>query len=215
MREKYSTKTVLLVMFLTTSFVLASFVCIIHNERTLYKKAITTYISNNQAETEALRASKEQSLNALRTSYEEHIRNLQNQTESEIQRLTKSNEQLLAQNKQLIEQLDSVHTVEDKLLKYNITLSHYTASVDETDSTPQQTATGTRPVVGRTLAVSRDLFKYLRGRRVYIEGLSVFTIEDTMNPRFTNKGDLLVRTKSEAKKLGVKKVTMIVLPEKV
>jgi 3D (Asp-Asp-Asp) domain-containing protein len=59
------------------------------------------------------------------------------------------------------------------------------------------------------------LFKYLRGKKVWIEGLGVFTVEDTMNPRFTNKGDLLVRTKTEAKKLGVKKVTLVVLPDKV
>jgi 3D (Asp-Asp-Asp) domain-containing protein len=215
MREKYSTKTVLLSSLITTAFVLAVFVGVIHNERIIYKSAINTYISNNQAEIEALRASKEQSLQALRTGYEDQIQNLQFQTEGEIQHLTEVNKQLLAQNKSLIEQLDSVHTVEDKLLKYRITLSHYTASVDETDSNPQETATGTKPVVGRTLAVSRDLFKYLRGKKVWIEGLGVFTVEDTMNPRFTNKGDLLVRTKTEAKKLGVKKVTLVVLPDKV
>ena len=215
MREKYSTQMMLAISFTTVAFILSVFVGVIHHERTVYKERITNIIMDSSKELESLKTSKNESLTSLRNGYEEQIQKLQTNTESEIQRLTKINTELLAQNKKLIEQLDSVHTVEDKLLKYRITLSHYTASVDETDSTPNKTATGTKPVVGRTLAVSRDLFKYLRGKRVWIEGLGIFTIEDTMDPRFTNKGDLLVKTKSEAKKLGVKKVTMIVLPDKV
>lgn len=215
MKDKYSTTNMLLISFTTVAFILTVFVGVIHHERTVYKGAITNLINSNRIEMESIKDSKSQSETSLRNAYEEEISNLQAKSESEIQRLTKINTELLAQNKSLIEQLDSVHTVEDKLLKYRITLSHYTASVDETDSNPQETATGTRPVVGRTLAVSRDLFKYLRGKRVWIEGLGVFTVEDTMNPRFTNQGDLLVRTKYEAKKLGTKKVTLVVLPDKV
>lgn len=215
MNKKYSTKQVVLTSIGTTICVLSIIIGMIQNEKNTYKNIINRMVYNHQIELEDLKSSNEKSLNTLRNGFESEIGKIQNSSEGEIERLTKINMELLAQNKSLIEQLDSVHTVEDKLLKYRITLSHYTASVDETDSNPQETATGTKPVVGRTLAVSRDLFKYLRGKRVWIEGLGVFTVEDTMNPRYTNQGDLLVRTKYEAKKLGTKKVTMIVLPDKI
>lgn len=215
MKDKYSTQTVIVTVITTVAFILSVFVGVIHHERTIYKGRILSLIRDNHIELESLKTSNEESLTTLRNGFENEIQKLQTQSESEIQRLTNLSNELLAQNKKLIEQLDSVHTVDDKLVKYRITLSHYTASVDETDSNPQETATGTKPVVGRTLAVSRDLFKYLRGKKVWIEGLGVFTVEDTMNARYTNQGDLLVRTKYEAKKLGTKKVTMIVLPDNV
>lgn len=116
---------------------------------------------------------------------------------------------------QLKELVESIHIEgKKKILTYNIELSHYTASRDETDSTPHVTATGSKPVVGRTLALSRDLFSHLKGKKVYIKGMGVYTVEDTMNPRYARRGDLLVASKSEARKLGVKKdVKIVVLPD--
>ena len=127
--------------------------------------------------------------------------------------ITKERDTLLTEVSELKELITSTVT-SGKLVTYDITLSHYTASKDETDSRPWETATGTRPVVGRTLALSRDLFQHLRGRKVYVRGIGVFTVEDTMAPRWSRRGDLLVSSKSEAKKLGVKKnVKIVVLPD--
>jgi 3D (Asp-Asp-Asp) domain-containing protein len=127
--------------------------------------------------------------------------------------ITKERDALLTEVGELKELITSTVT-SGKLVTYDITLSHYTASVDETDSRPWETATGTRPVVGRTLALSRDLFQHLRGRKVYVRGIGIFTVEDTMNARYSRRGDLLVSSKSEAKKLGVKtNIKLVVLPE--
>jgi 3D (Asp-Asp-Asp) domain-containing protein len=156
----------------------------------------------------------------LKDDYENQIKWMQyafklelNSVVAENVNVTKERDTLLTEVSELKELITSTVT-SGKVVSYDITLSHYTASRDETDSRPWETATGTRPVVGRTLALSRDLFQHLRGRKVYVRGIGVFTVEDTMNARYSRRGDLLVSSKSEAKKLGVKKnVKIVVFPE--
>ena len=129
----------------------------------------------------------------------------------ELEGKLKASEVKTGELESFIQSMDIVN----KPIVLAVTRTAYTASRDECDSTPHITATGTKPKVGRTIAVSRDLFEHLKHRKVYIEGLGVFTIEDTMNERYTNRVDLLVSSKSEAKKIGIGKVKMMVLPEKV
>ena len=156
----------------------------------------------------------------LKDDYEHQIKWMQyafklelNSVVTENVNITKERDALLTEVSELKELITSTVT-SGKLVTYDITLSHYTASADETDSRPWETATGTKPVVGKTLALSRDLFQHLRGRKVYVRGIGVFTVEDTMNARYSRHGDLLVSSKLEAKKLGVKKnVKIVVLPE--
>ena len=83
----------------------------------------------------------------------------------------------------------------------NATVTAYTASEDETDSTPNQTALMTEPVPGWTCAVSRDLGVHL-GDRVWIEGFGVRRVTDFMNKRYEKSIDLCVGNKSIANKVG-------------
>ncbi len=84
-----------------------------------------------------------------------------------------------------------------------VTISHYTRSKDETDSTPNQTAILTFARPGFTVAASHDL-KWMLGHYIYIYGRGVFYVEDLMDDRWEMKLDVLVDTKKEAYKIGVK-----------
>jgi 3D (Asp-Asp-Asp) domain-containing protein len=83
-----------------------------------------------------------------------------------------------------------------------VDVSYYTRSKNETDDTPNQTAVLTFARPGFTIAVSHDL-KWMLGHYVYIYGKGVFYAEDLMGERWTNKLDILVGTKKEARRLGV------------
>lgn len=92
--------------------------------------------------------------------------------------------------------LYSLHTVQ---------ASAYTTAVDETNADNGNTALGTTPTVGRTVAVSRDLQHWL-GAWIYIEGRGVYRVEDLMNARWENKIDILMPTKDQAFKFGVREL---------
>lgn len=91
----------------------------------------------------------------------------------------------------------------------DVTITAYSPSIAETDSTPNTTAIMESPVIGYTCAVSRDL-KYLLGKRIYIEGLGVFRVNDLMNKRYTKRIDLC-RNKESAVKFGVQKHSVVIL----
>lgn len=95
-----------------------------------------------------------------------------------------------------------------------VTMSMYTASSRECDSSPKYTATEAKTTVGRTLAVSRDLM-WMLGHRVYIHGHGVFVVEDVMHHRWRNKVDLLVGNYKTALKFGVQQVKIEVLGKEV
>lgn len=84
-----------------------------------------------------------------------------------------------------------------------VTVSHYTRSKNETDDTPNQSAILTFARPGFTVAVSHDL-KWMLGHYIYIYGRGVFYVEDLMDDRWKMKLDILVDTKKEAYKKGVK-----------
>jgi len=86
---------------------------------------------------------------------------------------------------------------------YKCTLTAYSADVNQTDSTPYQTALMERPVVGGTVAVSHDLKKYL-GNRIYISGYGIFRVNDLMNKRYNKRIDLFVKDKQTAINFGKK-----------
>lgn len=92
---------------------------------------------------------------------------------------------------------------------YNCTLTAYSATTDQTDDTPYETALMERPVVGGTVAVSHDLKQYL-GNKVYISGYGVFRVNDLMNKRFTNKLDLFVKDRQTAINFGKKENVLVV-----
>ena len=76
------------------------------------------------------------------------------------------------------------------------------------------TAIGTRIRPG-IVAVSRDLLKsgWNYGDKVHIEGLGVFTIEDTMHQRHRRSIDVAVPDKKEARKIGKRREIVVTLLE--
>jgi 3D (Asp-Asp-Asp) domain-containing protein len=87
-----------------------------------------------------------------------------------------------------------------------VTVTAYTASLDECDDDPNNTAIMTSPRPGWTVAVSRDLLEdgWGFGRKVWIDGVGVREIGDVMNSRWTGRIDVLVGRKKEAKRFGVR-----------
>jgi len=87
-------------------------------------------------------------------------------------------------------------------------VSAYTSSADETDSTPNINAMGTKPGPGSIACPTRYAF----GTKVII-GTDEFTCDDRMNPRYAGGDyfDIWVETKTEAMQWGRRtvKVTML------
>ena len=69
------------------------------------------------------------------------------------------------------------------------------------------TASGTRPVEGRTVAASRSI---PLGTRIYIEGLGWRTVEDRTAKRFDGRVDVYFRSHAEALKFGKRKLQMTI-----
>lgn len=92
-----------------------------------------------------------------------------------------------------------------------VTVTAYTARVQECDSTPWVTAnmTPSRPGI---LAVSRDLEHELGikfGDTVWLEGLGFYVVADRMNARWTRRVDILHASLKAAKRFSTREnVTM-------
>ena len=99
----------------------------------------------------------------------------------------------------------------DEVIPDIVTLTTYSVSESETDSTPLITASGfklnaTNPKRHRIIAVSRDLKrKYKFGQKVRIEGAGkyngIYTIRDLMHHRWKNKIDILINPSDKHTKL--------------
>ena len=92
----------------------------------------------------------------------------------------------------------------------SFTITAYTAHKSETNNNPQLTAIMEKPIPGGTCAVSREFMHWL-GSRIYIERIGVRRVNDLMNKRFTNRIDLCVPTKKDAKKFGKQKHNVVFL----
>jgi 3D (Asp-Asp-Asp) domain-containing protein len=83
-----------------------------------------------------------------------------------------------------------------------VTVTTYSPTVEQTDSTPLITASGfeinpANPKKHRIVAVSRDLKKkYKFGKKIRITGIGklsgTYTIRDVMNKRYKNRVDILI-----------------------
>ena len=90
-------------------------------------------------------------------------------------------------------------------LEIDVTVTMYNPSPEQTDSTPNQTADGTiinpeRASEYRYIALSRDLLRrwggpFNYGDYIVIEGIGknsgIYQVRDTMNPKHTNRVDIL------------------------
>ena len=83
-----------------------------------------------------------------------------------------------------------------------VTVTTYSPTVEQTDSTPLITASGYKinpknPKKQRIVAVSRDLKKkYKFGKKIRITGIGklsgTYTVRDVMNKRYRNRVDILI-----------------------
>lgn len=86
-----------------------------------------------------------------------------------------------------------------------VTVTAYNPHADQTDEDPL-IAASMRKVRSGTIAVSRDLFNqgWVFGRKVRIEGLGIFEINDLMNKRYTRRIDIFMWDEGDAKRFGKK-----------
>ena len=107
-----------------------------------------------------------------------------------------------------------------KIYKQFVTLTIYSPSLSQTDSTPNITASGfkidtSNPSKHRIIAVSRDLKKkgWDFGKKVRIKKAGkfdgVYTIRDLMNKRHKNRIDVLVDDEHNPIKLKNVEITLI------
>jgi len=107
-----------------------------------------------------------------------------------------------------------------KIYKQFVTLTIYSPSLSQTDSTPNITASGfkidtSNPSKHRIIAVSRDLKKkgWNFGKKVRIKKAGkfdgVYTIRDLMNKRHKNRIDVLVDDEHNPIKLKNVEITLI------
>lgn len=86
-----------------------------------------------------------------------------------------------------------------------MTVTAYTSSVSETDSTPHTTASGTRTKEG-TLACPRTI---AFGTKVTIAG-KVYTCEDRTSEKYDGRYDIWMATKAEAFEWGKRRVEVLI-----
>lgn len=98
----------------------------------------------------------------------------------------------------------------DGELFFQITLTGYSSTPDQTDSTPFVTASNQRVRPG-ILALSRDLLRpynpegpFRFGDEVEIVGVGTFRVEDTMNARWRRRGDVWFPSRNQALKFGIR-----------
>ena len=87
-----------------------------------------------------------------------------------------------------------------------VTFYHPESKGINSDSDHTNTATMTNPIVGRTVAISDELFLLgWLGNKIYIEGYGVFIAEDRMSKSIKGKClDICVGSKKAAFRLGRK-----------
>jgi len=92
-----------------------------------------------------------------------------------------------------------------------VTITAYSSTVDQCDSTPHITAS-LKPVRVGTIAVSPDMIKELGlffGQRVLLPGYGIFEVRDLMNPRWKRRVDIWESDREAARFFGLQKGTLI------
>jgi 3D (Asp-Asp-Asp) domain-containing protein len=109
-------------------------------------------------------------------------------------------------------------TGDEELVFRPVIVTGYASRIAETDSTPALTASMTHVRPG-CLALSRDLLRTFTpgapfdfGDGVVIPGVGIFTVEDTMHPRWTNRADIWFADPRHAIRWGRRKALIARLP---
>lgn len=119
----------------------------------------------------------------------------------------------LPHNMKMVESEDEYvdRVIEAKKLPYDlVTVTTYTISEGQTDSTPLITASGYKldsinPKKQKVIAISRDLKrKYKFGQKVRVKGAGkldgVYTVRDLMASRWRKKIDILINPEDDGRK---------------
>ncbi|MDC0336448.1 3D domain-containing protein [Pseudodesulfovibrio sp.] len=93
-----------------------------------------------------------------------------------------------------------------------VTVTAYNPTTDQCDDDPLIAASMRKVRLG-TIAVSRDLFDqgWVFGRKVRIEGLGIFEVNDLMNKRFTQRIDIFMWDEDQARQFGKKNIKAALL----
>ena len=120
--------------------------------------------------------------------------------QKEIKRLDKQYLQLRSEYEKLKKRIDSY-----AIKRVRITFYHPPSGGINSDSDPNHTATMTRPIPGKTVAISSKLVKLgWLGKKIYIENWGVFYATDRMGPSIEGYAiDICAPTKKLAIDLGV------------
>lgn len=129
------------------------------------------------------------------------IEQLKNQHRYEIGLIKRQLDTTIVEVKSLYKQLDN--TGSEKVI---LTWYHPESGGINTDGNPNRTATMTKPVVGRTIAISKELVrKGWLGKKIYIEGYGVFVAEDRMSSALSGcRIDICCASKKIAMRNGKK-----------
>ena len=94
----------------------------------------------------------------------------------------------------------------------NVTVTAYNPTPEQCDDDPLIAASMRKVRLG-TVAVSRDLFDqgWVFGRKIRIEGIGIFEINDLMNKRFTQRIDIFMWDEDRARQFGKKSVKAALL----
>ena len=111
---------------------------------------------------------------------------------------------------------DKIRKEESKKEWHNFILTYYTGSIKENGNSLMKTASGTKMVAGRTIAVPRSI---PFGTKIYIKGHE-YIAEDTGNPKYICvlpngdiRVDIYVDSINDIPKCGVEKVKGYILKE--
>ncbi len=93
-----------------------------------------------------------------------------------------------------------------------VVVTAYNPVEDQCDADPF-VAASMRRVRSGTVAVSRDLFDqgWVFGKKIRIEGLGIFEINDLMNKRFTHRVDVFMWDEADARAFGHKEARAALL----
>ncbi|MBI9078563.1 MAG: 3D domain-containing protein [Pseudodesulfovibrio sp.] len=93
-----------------------------------------------------------------------------------------------------------------------VVVTAYNPTTSQCDEDPLIAASMRRVRAG-TIAVSRDLFNqgWVFGRKVRIEGLGIFEINDLMNKRFNQRIDIFMWDENQARQFGKKNIKAALL----
>jgi len=121
-------------------------------------------------------------------------------------------EQTAEARKVMIEEARLLQKAKSSAHVRTLTVTAYNPTTSQCDDDPL-IAASMRKVRSGTIAVSRDLFDqgWVFGRKVRIEGLGIFEINDLMNKRFTQRIDIFMWDETKAREFGKKNIKAALL----